>query len=152
MGCSLHDGQFAPSSCLRRRAGQFDRGVPINREGYFFVPLWTDFQPGPGPGILDWFTVLLALTSVSILAFHGRKLPSDEGGRCLYERVLLTGSVMGWVSAGCTMLTMTAVPFVQPSLRLNFAGHPMEYLVPLSGVFALGYSLFLCNDSAIPPS
>ena len=64
MGCSLHDGQFAPSSCLRRRAGQFDRGVPINREGYFFVPLWTDFQPGPGPGILDWFTVLLALTSV----------------------------------------------------------------------------------------
>jgi cytochrome d ubiquinol oxidase subunit II len=49
---------------------------------------------------------------------------------------------MGWVSAGCTLLTMIAIPLVQPSLRLNFAGHPVEYLVPLSGVFALGSSLY----------
>jgi len=123
--------------------GNLIRGVPLNREGYFFVPLWTDFQPGPDPGILDWFTVLLALTSVSILAFHGANYLAmkTEGG--LYERSFSTASVMGWVAVGCTALTVTAVPFVQPSLRLNFAGHPMEYLVPLSGVIALAYSLYL---------
>jgi cytochrome bd ubiquinol oxidase subunit II len=35
-----------------------------------------------------------------------------------------------------------AVPFVQPNVRLNFARHPMEYLMPLSGDFALGFSLY----------
>ena len=32
--------------------GNLIRGVPLNRDGYFFVPFWTDFQPGPEPGIL----------------------------------------------------------------------------------------------------
>ena len=123
--------------------GNLIRGVPLNREGYFFVPLWTDFQPGPEPGILDWFTVLLALTSVSILAFHGANYLVMKTEGALYERAVSIASVMGWVSAGCTAFTVTAVPFVQPSLALNFAGHPMEYLVPLSGVAALAYGLYL---------
>jgi cytochrome d ubiquinol oxidase subunit II len=59
---------------------------------------------------------------------------------------------MGGVAVICTALTVTAVPFVQPSLRLNFAGHPTEYLVPLSGVIALAYSLHLrrrqCDTAA----
>jgi len=123
--------------------GNLIRGVPLNRDGYFFVPLWTDFQPGPDPGILDWFTMLLGLTSMSILAFHGANYLAMKTEGALYERVVSTARVMGWVAAGCTTLTVTAVPFVQPSLRLNFAGHPMEYLVPLSGVIALTYSLYL---------
>lgn len=132
--------------------GNLIRGVPLNREGYFFVPLWTDFLPGPDPGILDWFTMLLALTSVPILAFHGANYLVMKTEGALYERAVSIASVMGWVAAGCTALTVTAVPFVQPSLRLNFAGHPMEYLVPLSGVFALAYSLRLrrrqCDTAA----
>lgn len=123
--------------------GNLIRGVPLNHDGYFFVPLWTDFQPGPEPGILDWFTVLLGLTTVSILAFHGANYLAIKTEGALYKRATSTGWVTGWVSAGCTVLTVTAVPFVQPSLRLNFAGHPMEYLVPLSGIFALGSSLYL---------
>ncbi len=29
--------------------GNLIRGVPLNREGYFFVTLWTDFTPASGP-------------------------------------------------------------------------------------------------------
>lgn len=123
--------------------GNLIRGVPLNRDGYFFVPFWTDFLPGPEPGILDWFTVLLGLTTVSILAFHGANYLAMKTEGDVYRRAVWTARVMGWVSAGCTLLTVTAVPFVQPSLRLNFSGHPMEYLVPLSGLFALGSSLYL---------
>jgi len=36
------------------------RGVPISPDGYFFLPLWTNFRPGPDPGILDWYAVLAA--------------------------------------------------------------------------------------------
>jgi cytochrome bd ubiquinol oxidase subunit II len=132
--------------------GNLIRGVPLNHDGYFFVPLWTDFLTGPEPGILDWFTVLTGATSASTLAFHGANYLAMKTEDSLYRRTVSIASVMGWVSAGCTLLTMIAVPLVQPSLRLNFAGHPMEYLVPLSGVFALGSSLYLrhrqCNTAA----
>jgi cytochrome d ubiquinol oxidase subunit II len=122
--------------------GNLIRGVPLNHDGYFFVPLWTDFLTGPKPGILDWFTVLTGATSASILAFHGANYLAMKTEDNLYRRTVSIASVMGWVSAGCTLLTMIAIPLVQPSLRLNFAGHPVEYLVPLSGVFALGSSLY----------
>src|SRR5262245_52650597 len=38
--------------------GNVVRGVPLRPDGYFFVPLWTDFLPGPAPGVLDIYTVL----------------------------------------------------------------------------------------------
>lgn len=151
------DAAFTMSSLLLAMVfgaalGNLIRGVPLNREGYFFVPLWTNFQPGSDPGILDWFTVLLALTSMSVLAFHGANYLAMKAEGALYERSVLAASIMGWVAAGCTALTVTAVPFVQPSLRLNFAGHPMEYLVPLSGVVALATSLYFrrrqCDTAA----
>jgi cytochrome d ubiquinol oxidase subunit II len=30
------------------------RGVPLQADGYFFLPLWTNWQSGEAPGILDW--------------------------------------------------------------------------------------------------
>src|SRR5258708_38686553 len=34
------------------------RGVPLGDDGYFFLPLWTNWRVGPAPGILDWYTVI----------------------------------------------------------------------------------------------
>src|ERR1700746_4044543 len=41
--------------------GNVVRGVPLNAEGYFFEPLWTNFRAGSNPGILDWYTVLTGI-------------------------------------------------------------------------------------------
>src|SRR5271168_3968831 len=38
--------------------GNVIRGVPLNAEGYFFLPLWTNFRVDTNTGILDWYTVL----------------------------------------------------------------------------------------------
>jgi cytochrome bd ubiquinol oxidase subunit II len=122
--------------------GNLIRGVPLNQDGYFFVPLWTDFQPGSMPGILDWFTVLLGLTSAVILAFHGANYLVMKTEGLLYQRAVAVARILGWVSAGYTALTVMAVPMVQPSLALNFSRHPVVYLAPLIGAIALGYSLY----------
>ena len=29
--------------------GNVIRGVPLDADGYFFLPLWTNFRPGPNP-------------------------------------------------------------------------------------------------------
>src|SRR5712691_4244016 len=47
------------------------RGVPLLPDGYFFLPLWTNWRVGPEPGILDWYTVLGGLVALVALTIHG---------------------------------------------------------------------------------
>src|SRR5579859_7513128 len=51
--------------------GNVVRGVPIDASGYFFLPLWTNFLPGANAGVIDWYTVLIGLASLTALAVHG---------------------------------------------------------------------------------
>jgi len=51
--------------------GNVIRGVPLGADGYFFEPLWTNFQLGPHPGILDWYTVMAGGVALVTLTAHG---------------------------------------------------------------------------------
>src|SRR3974390_1845686 len=44
--------------------GNVVRGVPLDATGSFFLPLWTDFSPARDAGILDWYTLLVALAAL----------------------------------------------------------------------------------------
>ncbi len=72
----LFDGFFALSSLLLAvffgaALANVLRGVPLQVDGYFFEPLWTDWRVGPEPGILDWYTVIGGATALTALAMHG---------------------------------------------------------------------------------
>src|SRR5689334_11344258 len=72
----LFDGFFALSSMalavfFGAALANVLRGVPLQADGYFFSPLWTDWRVGPEPGILDWYTVLGGATALVALAVHG---------------------------------------------------------------------------------
>jgi cytochrome bd ubiquinol oxidase subunit II len=75
--------------------GNLVRGVPLNRDGYFFVALWTDFLTGPEPGILDWFTVLMGLASAAILALHGANYLAMKTKGDLYARAVAAANLVG---------------------------------------------------------
>jgi len=117
--------------------GNLIRGVPLNREGYFFVALWTDFTPGPAPGILDWSTLLMGLASAAILTLHGANYLAMKTNGDVYERAVTTAKRSGWIVISLTCLAMLMLPFVQPMLRLNYAAHPLGYLFPVIGALAL---------------
>jgi cytochrome d ubiquinol oxidase subunit II len=51
--------------------GNVVRGVPLDGTGLFFIPLFTDFQPGVQPGVFDWYTALVGVFALSALAGHG---------------------------------------------------------------------------------
>ena len=51
--------------------GNVVRGVPLNSQGYFFLPLWTNLKLGPQAGIIDWYTLLVGIASFLGLAVHG---------------------------------------------------------------------------------
>src|SRR5579864_2929875 len=39
--------------------GNVVRGVPLDANGFFFIPLWTSLQPFSDVGIVDWYTLLI---------------------------------------------------------------------------------------------
>src|SRR5579864_6571752 len=50
--------------------GNVVRGVPLDSNGFFFLPLWTNLQPGRNAGIVDWYTLLIGAASFVALALH----------------------------------------------------------------------------------
>ena len=117
--------------------GNLIRGVPLNREGYFFVALWTDFSTGPEPGTLDWFTLLMGLATAAILTLHGANYLAMKTNGDIYERAVTAAKRSNWIVISLTCLAMFMIPFVQPMLQLNYAAHPLGYLFPVIGALAL---------------
>ncbi len=135
-------GASAALACVFGVAlGNLIRGVPLNAEGYFFVALWTDLTTGPEPGILDWYTVLMGLTSVAILGVHGANYLALKTEGELRARASGAARIGGFAAAGLAALVLASVPFVQPSFRLNYDAHPVGYVWPLAGLAALAAAL-----------
>ncbi|HVH40938.1 MAG TPA: cytochrome d ubiquinol oxidase subunit II [Labilithrix sp.] len=93
----LWDGIFFLSSALLvlffgAALGNLVRGVSVDAGGEFFAPLWTNFRIGDEVGILDWYTVLVGVTALAVLARHGalrikaRTSESDADERQVGER------------------------------------------------------------------
>ncbi len=123
--------------------GNLIRGMPLSQDGYFFVALWTNFMTGPDPGILDWFTILMGITSAAILAFHGANYLAMKTEGQLRGQARHAAWLAGSAVAVLVGLALTAVPFVQPSFRLNYAAHPFGYIFPFFGMAALVAALEL---------
>ena len=117
--------------------GNLIRGVPLNRDGYFFVALWTDFMTGSEPGILDWYTVLMGLATGAILAFHGANYLAMKCEGALRARASRVSKLSGLVVVGLVALVLAATPFVQPTFRLNYVAHPIGFVFPFIGLAAL---------------
>jgi len=70
------DGAFTVASALLALVlgtalGNVVRGVPLSATGFFAMPLFTNFRTGPEPGVFDWYTLLVGLFALVLLAAHG---------------------------------------------------------------------------------
>jgi cytochrome d ubiquinol oxidase subunit II len=52
-------------------AGNVARGVPVDAQGNFSMAFFTDFNVRGHVGLLDWYTVSIAILTVVMLAAHG---------------------------------------------------------------------------------
>ncbi|TKB92655.1 MAG: cytochrome d ubiquinol oxidase subunit II [Nitrospira sp.] len=142
------DAAFAGASTLLAivlgaTLGNLILGVPLNQDGYFFMALWADFMMGPDTGILNWFTILMGVTSAAILAFHGANYLAMKTEGQLRGRARDAAWLTGSVAVVLVGLALAAVPFVQPSFRLNYDAHPIGYVFPFIGLTALVAALGL---------
>jgi cytochrome d ubiquinol oxidase subunit II len=121
--------------------GNVVRGVPIEADGYFFLPMWTDFRTGVKPGVLDWYTVLCGVVALVALATHGAHflLIKTEGHTDGGVRVRARG-ISRWggrLLALLTLISLGATVMVRPTVFENFRTHPVGLLIPLAVVAGL---------------
>jgi cytochrome d ubiquinol oxidase subunit II len=120
------------------------RGVPLDANGYFFEPLWTDFNPkSTTPGILDWYTMLIGVLGLAALVLHGANFMAvrTEGEVQTRARRLAHQSWLAVVVL--TVLGTVATFYVKPGLLASFGEHPLGIVLPLiaiAGLALVGYA------------
>lgn len=125
--------------------GNVIRGVPLDAAGDFFLPLWTNFLPGPDPGILDWYTILVAVFAFATLALHGALWLNLKTEGALQQRAQ---SLARLTLAGVVLLLIivTAVTFqIQPQVPANFSAHPWGFVFPALAVAGLASAWFFLS-------
>jgi cytochrome bd ubiquinol oxidase subunit II len=140
---TFFDGMFCFSSALLAiffgaALANVIRGVPLNSEGYFFLPLWTNWLPGVDPGILDWYTVLGGVIAFVALAIHGALYLAVKTGGNLQLRAR-TVAQRGWmVLLALTVISLPASILVRRDMLDNYRVFPITFVVPVVVLLALG--------------
>jgi cytochrome d ubiquinol oxidase subunit II len=131
---SFWDGAFAFSSVLMTivlgaALGNVVRGVPVDATGFFTGPLFTDFLPGRHPGVLDWYTVLIALFTLCVLAGHGALYLIWKTAGPVQARSRIAAG-RAWIAVGVLGLLATfATAQVQPQLYANLLARSWTWLL-----------------------
>lgn len=157
----LWDAVFAAASALLAiffgaALGNVVRGVPLDRSGEFFLPLWTDFAAGKDAGILDWYTLLIAAAALLALTLHGLLWVALKTEGAVETRARRFAKAVWWALLAWVVPITLASFHIQPHLKESFGARPWGYIFPLSAILGLlgirildgrrsGLHSFLCS-------
>jgi len=124
--------------------GNVVRGVPLDADGYFFQPLWTDFNPfSDTPGILDPYTVLIGLLALVTLIVHGANFIAVKTDGDLNSRSRTISRRFTYATVVLTVLATVFTFWVSPWMLSSFNERPYGYVLPLVAIAGLvGMVLF----------
>jgi cytochrome bd ubiquinol oxidase subunit II len=130
--------------------GNVVRGVPLDAQGDFFLPLWTNWTPGPNPGILDWYTVLVGVFAFVTLAQHGALWLNLKTSGAIQERAQKVASLAWYAVAALTVIVTLVSRQVQPHIAQSFEQLPIGYVFPALAIAGLvGIWFFRRNGAEI---
>ncbi len=144
---SFWDAVFSASSILLvvifgAALGNIIRGVPIYENGYFFEAFWTSFKVVPEAGILDWFTVLMALLAVFTLIAHGANYIALKTENELQNRARKFSKSANWGALLLSIAVFVSINIIRPEAFGNFTRNFWGYIFPalgLSGLIGMVY-------------
>jgi cytochrome bd ubiquinol oxidase subunit II len=136
------DGCFALSSMLLTvffgaALGNVIRGVPLKSDGYFFLPLWTNWNVGAQPGVLDWYTVIAGLVALVALTTHGAHYVAMKTSGELNARSRRVAALLWPFLIVLTLVSLGATLSIHPGLLDNYKRFPVLYIIPVAVVAAL---------------
>jgi len=150
---SFFDGLFFFSSALLAiffgaALANVIRGVPIQADGYFFLPLWTNWQIGVEPGILDWYTVMGGVMAFVALAVHGALYLAVKTEGDLQQRAREAGRKLWVVLLLLTIMSLPASVIARADMLNNYRNYPVLFIVPLMVLLSLLGIIYFIRKSA----
>jgi len=118
--------------------GNVVRGVPLEADGYFFLALWTNLQPGRDAGIIDWYTVLVGVTALVTLTLHGTLWVALKAEGEVEARCQDLARKAWFLLLPLIVLVSVASFSVQPLLASGFRANPWGVVFPLVAAAGLG--------------
>jgi cytochrome d ubiquinol oxidase subunit II len=148
---SFFDGIFALGSLLLAvfygaALGNIVRGLPLGADHYFFLPLWTNWNVGAHPGVLDWYTVLSGVVTLVALCVHGANYIAMKTEGALNARARNTSLILTPVLLVLTLVSLFATLSIHPKLLANYNALPIGYAIPVL-VFASLIAVFVFQKS-----
>ncbi|MDQ3589203.1 MAG: cytochrome d ubiquinol oxidase subunit II [Actinomycetota bacterium] len=124
--------------------GNVVRGVPLDGDGNFFQPLWTNFSPfSRPPGILDWYTILIGLLALTTLVVHGSNFVALKTENEVNARSRRISRLFALAAVVLTVLATLSTLWVSPWMFQSFNERPYGYVLPLVAIAGLvGMILF----------
>jgi cytochrome d ubiquinol oxidase subunit II len=119
-------------------AGNLARGVPLDAHGNFSMAFFTDFKVRGNVGLLDWYTVSIAIFTVVMLAAHGAtylmlKTEGPVQNRCeSYAKWL-------WMATGPLFIIISVQTWF---VRSDLPGHGIQNMFSWLGMMIVVVSAF----------
>jgi cytochrome bd ubiquinol oxidase subunit II len=113
------------------------RGVPLGDDGYFFLPLWTDWRLGPHPGILDWYTVIGGVVALVALALHGALYLAVKTEAALQQRSRRAAGFLWMALLVLTIVSLPASIVARPDGLANYRAFPIACIAPITVLLTL---------------
>ncbi len=123
------DTTFAVASALLAivlgtSLGNVVRGVPLDSTGWFAMPFFTNFQPGPTPGIFDWYTTLVGVFTLCVLSAHGAIYLAWKTAGAVRFRSRRWARTAWLVAVPLWALVTGATAQIQPAVFANLLSRP----------------------------
>ena len=117
--------------------GNVLRGVPLEADGFFFLPLWTDFMTGEHPGILDWYTLLTGAFAIVLFSVHGANFIALKTEQAIQQRARHIARKGNYLIALFMFVLPLATHNVQPFFIQNYSVYSIGVLLPILAGLAL---------------
>jgi cytochrome bd ubiquinol oxidase subunit II len=119
-------------------AGNLERGVPVDAQGNFSMAFFTDFKPYGNVGLLDWYTVSVAVFVAVLLAAHGATYLTVKTEGPVHDRSARCANYL-WAAVVPLFLAISAETWVvRPDLFENAVHKPLCWVgllvIIISGV------------------
>jgi len=150
---SFFDGLFFFSSTLLAiffgaALANVIRGVPLADDGYFFLPLWTNWRVGETPGILDWYTVMGGVVALVALAVHGALYLAVKTEGDLQRRAKGMIQRVGIALVVATAVSLPGTMIARPDSLANYRMYPVLFVIPALVLLALGGIIYFSRKDA----
>jgi cytochrome d ubiquinol oxidase subunit II len=129
--------------------GNLVRGLPVDADGWFSLPLFTDFTARNPVGILDWFTVCAGVFSLTALAGHGATYLAWKTDGDVHERSRRAAIRSYGATAILWPLLTGATLFINRPMLAALEHRPVAIaalLLAIGGLCAVGVGLHRKRD------